>query len=108
MTPPQLDDPTGIDRVTALLAAGLEVRDADIEMHHHELLTVDAWPHGWPVVRIPLHLDLHVTRGRPQHRPAVAGRLARSWAFAANDRPTQQSLVELGERDRIRRIQRGA
>lgn len=38
----------------------LEVGDADVEMHHHQLLAIDRRPHRRLVVGIPLHLELHV------------------------------------------------
>jgi hypothetical protein len=39
---------------------GLEVSNANIEVHHLELFALDARPHGPSIVRVPLHLDLHV------------------------------------------------
>ena len=79
--------------------------DADVEVHHHLLLTRHVRPHRCDVVLVPLELDLHGQIGRPHLGPGVLGWEAGAGAFALDDRPAEEPFVELGQADGVVRVE---
>ena len=83
---------------------GVEIGDADVEVHHHCLGTVGARPHRWAVVGFPLHLDLLIAGRRTQHRPTIGRGLARPRTLSTHYRSTEKPFVELCKGDRVRSV----